>query len=75
MVTSVQLKIDGSNVSLPWTQFVRNIESTSASLKFLDQFDAAYILQCSILLFLMQVLIYKLFDNVTMDLKLQGGPE
>ena len=55
MVQTIRLKINGTETDLPWSEFVANIDSSETAVKLYEHFDTAFILQCSTLLFLMQV--------------------
>ena len=55
MVHTIRLKINGTETDLAWSEFVAKIDSTETSTKLFEHFDTALILQCSTLLFLMQV--------------------
>ena len=59
---TIRLKINGTETDLPWSEFVANIDSTVTSIKLFEYFDTAFVVQCSTLLFLMQVRILQMFS-------------
>ena len=58
MVGSVTLALDGVSKEMAWEDFVGNLTSTKTSTMFHDLIDSAVVMQCGVLLLLMQVGIF-----------------